>query len=77
MIIKQTKIFLQYKKNTCTYWDKDKDYMPFVDLDSNSGGYPYEVEINRAHDFKTVEKAKEYDRRGEFDVRIVEITYEF
>lgn len=75
MQIKQTKVFLQYKNSTSSYWEKD--YLPFVDLDSNSGGYPYEVEINRAYDFKTIERAKEYDRRGEFDVRIVEITYEF
>lgn len=75
MQIKQTKVFLQYKNSTSGYWEKD--YMPFVDLDNSSGGYPYETDINRAYDFKTVEKAKEYDRRGEFDVRIVEITYEF
>lgn len=75
MQIKQTKVFLQYKNSTSSYWEKD--YMPFVDLDNSSGGYPYEVEINRAYDFKTIERAKEYDRRGEFDVRVVEITYKF
>lgn len=75
MTIKETKVFLQYKRTTSGYWDKD--YLPFVDLDMSSGGYPYEVEIGRAYNFKTVEKAKEYDRRGEFDVRVVEINYLF
>lgn len=75
MTIKETKVFLQYNETTSGYWDKD--YLPFVDLDMHSGGYPYEVEIGRAYNFKTVEKAKEYDRSGKFDVRVVEISYSF
>jgi hypothetical protein len=32
----------------------------FVALDTSSGGYPYEVAIDRAHDFKTIEDANKY-----------------
>jgi len=50
----------------------------FVAIDSHSGGYPYGVPINRAHDFKTVEAAEKY--RMSFDklrVREVRVTYDF
>ena len=72
MIIEETKIHLQYRKSTSGYWKKD--YMPF--LDNPSGGYPYETDISNAYSFKSVTAAEDYGR-GEFDVRIVKITYEY
>lgn len=54
------------------------DSQKFVALDSASGGYPYSVEIENAHNFKTVESAQRYN--GEFHifhVREVNVTYEF
>jgi hypothetical protein len=50
----------------------------FVKLDSNSGGYPYPVGINRAHDFKTLDAARKYAGMGglgEFTPMVVEVTY--
>jgi hypothetical protein len=49
----------------------------FVALDTHSGGYPYAVEINRAHDFGSVEKAEQY--RGHFkyfNICLVRVTYD-
>ena len=74
MIIKETKILLQYRKSTSCYWKKDS--MPFVNIDNASGGYPYETDISTAYSFKSVKAAEDYGR-GEFDVRIVTVTYEF
>ena len=82
MKIIQQKVFLQYPSlgepgihgRPTTAGEAEK----FVDLDYNSGGYPYDTSIDNAHDFKTVEAAEKY--RGHFDklnVRIVDITYEF
>lgn len=78
MTINKTKIVLQYKNSSSVYWDEE-NYMPFVALDSSSGGYPYEVDIDSAHDFKTVESAEKYigSGVGKFDVRVVKIKYEF
>ena len=77
MTINKTKVVIQYKNSSSVYWDEE--YMPFVALDSSSGGYPYEVDIGSAHDFKTVESAEKYigSGVGKFDVRVVKIKYEF
>lgn len=49
----------------------------FVALDSASGGYPYPVSIDGAHNFRTVEKADEYQRSFKyFIVRKLIVTYE-
>ena len=83
-ITKQT-VFLQYPKageigptghrvSEGKFGDAEK----FVALDSQSGGYPYAVDIECAHDFKTVEKAETY--RGHLaglTVRQVTTKYEF
>lgn len=34
----------------------------FVDVDRSSGGYPSPVDIDRAYDFKTIDKAQEYQK---------------
>ena len=56
-----------------TQW---QDAGKFVALDSASGGYPYSVDIDQAHDFDTPEKARQYARNEAFIVRLVKITYE-
>lgn len=47
----------------------------FVDLDSASGGYPYQVNAMKAYDFGTIEKAKEYPCSRD-DFSVVELTYD-
>lgn len=76
MQIKKTKVVLQYTNDyDCPeYWDEE--YMPFVDLDTSSGGYPYPVDIYRAHNFKTIEKAKAYIGADPLTVRVVTINYD-
>lgn len=76
MQIKKTKVVLQYIDDyDCpAYWDKE--YMPFVALDMPSGGYPYPVDIDRAHDFKTIERAVAYIGSDPLIVRVITITYE-
>lgn len=62
--IEQTKIFIQYGnegdigpfKNPIPKDDAGK----FVALDSASGGYPYPVPIDRAHDFYKIGNAIDY-----------------
>lgn len=54
----QNKIVLMYpEKPKENYYDEQ--YM-FVDLDSQSGGYPTRATADRAHDFKNVEAAMKY-----------------
>lgn len=61
-----TKIVLMYKTEpTESYYDKN---FMFVDLDQQSGGYPTRATPENAHNFRTVEKAKLYDSKNEFDV---------
>lgn len=77
--IYKTKIFLQYKNSSSEYYWQE-EYMPFVALNYAYGGQPYEVDVDSAHDFKTVESAEKYIIRsgvGKFDVRVVKIKYEF
>lgn len=65
----ETKIVLQYGGQTGK----------FVALDSASGGYPYAVPIEKAHNFGTVDKARAYasqDPPGHFVVCRVTVTYE-
>jgi hypothetical protein len=48
----------------------------YVALDSNSGGYPYAVTLDRAHDFGTAQKAIEYAGRDHsFEIVSVTVTY--
>lgn len=84
MRIVQTKVFLQYGKTgeqlSASGFQRVHEFEQhqFVDLDNASGGYPYGTSIDRAYDFKTVEKALEYSRGVEgFHPRTVTITYEF
>jgi hypothetical protein len=60
----QTKTVLMYReKPKETYYN---DQHMFVDLDQQSGGYPCRATMLEAHDFKTVEDAAKYDKKGEF-----------
>lgn len=55
----------------------ENDAFRFVALDNHSGGYPYSVEIERAYDFGSVEKADKY--RGSFkyfNICLVRVTYD-
>lgn len=74
------KVFLQYgqvgqKVSGCQIDQSDAN--KFVALDSGSGGYPYAVDIDQAHNFKSVQKALDYTRGDSLVVREVTITYEF
>lgn len=78
-VITKTVVLLQYPKageiGPSGHEVKD-DAEKFVAIDRDSGGYPYAVDIDRAHDFRHVEQAVEY--RGHFKklaVRLVTITY--
>lgn len=55
----ETKIVLMYKEAPTEHWYSD-DHM-FVDLDSSSGGYPTRANARNAYDFKTKEKADNYN----------------
>lgn len=67
------KIVLKYNKPEFrSYHTGDEVY---VDLDQQSGGYPYQVSAHKAHDFKTIEKAKAYPRSSCDDFSIVELTF--
>lgn len=63
--MKYTKIALKYT----TYDDK------YVAIDYASGGYPYPVGIQSAHDFLTKEKAVAYISKGE-KFKVVSIVLE-
>jgi hypothetical protein len=65
VIITKTVVVLQY----------DKDPNLFVDIDNNSGGYPYEVDIYRAYNFRTIEAAIKYAARDRMTPRTVSVTY--
>ncbi len=64
------KIVLKYREASTRSHHKPGDM--FVALDENSGGYPYRTNVNRCHDFKSVEQARRYPGHDEFD--IVELT---
>lgn len=67
------KIVLKYNNPQFrSYQDGDEVY---VDLDPQSGGYPYQVNAHKAHDFKTVEKARAYPTSSCDDFSIVELTF--
>lgn len=82
MKIEQKKIVLQYGQagspNGISSWGEvsEEDAGKFVALDEASGGYPYPVDVARAHVFKDVQAATEYSR-GTFIVRELNITYEW
>lgn len=69
----EKRIVLMYKnKPTESYYD---DSYMFVDLDQSSGGYPTRATAANAYNFRTIEKAKQYDYNSEF--LIVEMTIKF
>lgn len=68
----QTKTVLMYREKPRESYYSDQ-YM-FVDLDQSSGGYPCRANMLKAHDFKTVEAAAEYDKKGEFIIAELTIT---
>jgi hypothetical protein len=81
-VVKKQIVVLQYSHagTPCGFNSQvtDKEAEKFVALDQSSGGYPYPVELERAHDFKTVEEARNYTQpREPFLVREVTITYEY
>lgn len=82
MKVEQKKIVLQYgsegsNNGVSSFGEVSaQDAHKFVALDSHSGGYPYAVNVDGAHAFKTEQAAIEY-ARGAFIVRKVKITYEW
>lgn len=69
----ETKIVLMYKTKPTEQWSTDQDM--FVDLDLGSGGYPTRTRASNAHDFKTVEKANQYNADNEFVLTELTATY--
>lgn len=68
-----TKIVLKYNKPKFQSYHSGDEF--YVDLDPNSGGYPYQVNAHNAHDFKTVEKAQAYPTSSWDDFRVVELIF--
>jgi hypothetical protein len=79
----KTKIAIRYidttpEKNGRPWLDDDDDDDDelFVDVDCNSGGYPYAVTAMQAHDFKSTDDALRYI--GHFkNMEVVELEMQF
>jgi hypothetical protein len=75
----KTKIAIRYIDTTPEKngrpWLDDEDEL-FVDIDYNSGGYPYAVTAMQAHDFKSTDDALRYI--GHFkNMEVVELEMQF
>lgn len=68
--MKQKRIVLKYNKPNRLGHHREGEV--YVALDYHSGGYPYQVTIDCAHDFNTVDEAVKYG--GSYDFSVVELT---
>lgn len=74
--IKTDKYYVLRYSNRPETYNNDFNHGKFVALDDYSGGYPYGVDILKAHRFPTLDSAKAYQRMFSFlDILEVNTTF--